>query len=429
MRILAVISLVIISALLAQGLGFTQDRQPAQAPTQRPRNVEAAGTQAKLQAPKSEKSTSTAAAQDKPAVQPTRPPPTAKELVEQGKQQYRLARFKQALTKFEAALKLDPDHDEALGLAGITAFRLDNQQQARDWFLHRAELSNQKDSVKAYSYYWAALTLWRQAHDVIGKHGGVKDGKPVFELSEQDAAEANGHLASGLDYIGRTLTITPDYAEAHNVKNLLHTEAAFIADDEEKAADARRQAVAELRKAMELYRRPNDPKAAATANFGVPTILVAEFGKTKDEEAKLDDPMMKLIEGGRPLTRAAAAFPSARPPKTPGNPSDPSATGVTAEGGAFSLGAGRGALNAAYLPGTVKVEVLVSTTGSVVFTHVVDGRSDLNAAAVLAAKRWSFAPAKFEGKPVQVSGVITFNLKPPSGKPAATPTPASKPPQ
>jgi TonB family protein len=88
---------------------------------------------------------------------------------------------------------------------------------------------------------------------------------------------------------------------------------------------------------------------------------------------------------------------------------------VTAGGGAYSLGAGRGALTAAYTPGIVKVEVLISAAGDVVFAHVVDGRHDLNGSAVMAAREWKFEPAKFEGKPVQVSGVITFDMKPERG--------------
>ena len=163
--------------------------------------------------------------------------------------------------------------------------------------------------------------------------------------------------------------------------------------------------------------------------FGAPTVYVAEFARTKDEDAALKEPAMKLSEGGRPLARVAAFFPAVRPPKTRGDTKDPSVTGLTAEGGAYSLGSGRGALNAAYLPGTVKIEVLVSTTGSVLFAHVVDGRSDLNGAALLAAKKWTFAPAKFEGHPVQVSGVITFEMKPPSVKPSPSPTPVKKAPE
>jgi TonB family protein len=389
----------IASALWAHGSGFAPSRRFAQAP----------------------------------AAQEAKPGPMADDLVEQGKQQYRLAntgnelnrvvRFQRALAKFEAALDVDQNHDAALGLAAETAFRLDDQPRARAWFVRRAELPEQKDTVKAYCYYRAALTLWREAHDLVAKSSGIKEGKIVFSLPEEEAAEAAKHIASGLDYLKRTFALVPNYAEAHNLNNLLHSEAAFLAPDEAAAAEARQQALASLRKAIELYRpRGNADEDAAT--FGAPTVHISEFAWTKEEEAALDRPMMKLIEGGRPLTRVAAVFPSVRPPKAQTDPKDPSTTGVTPQGGAYSLGAGRGALTAAYLPGIVKVEVLISTTGKVVFAHVVEGRSDLDGAALLAAKRWTFAPAKFEGRPVQVSGVITFDMKPPGWKSSSAPAPA-----
>ena len=147
------------------------------------------------------------------------------------------------------------------------------------------------------------------------------------------------------------------------------------------------------------------------ADFGTPTMLVGEFAPTEAEAKNASEPISKLIAGGAVIKREAATFPAIRSAKTT-DPSDPSSKGVTKEGGAYSLGSGRGALTAAYAPGKVKVEVLISTSGEVVFAHVVQGRSDLNGAALAAARKWKFSPAKFEGKPVQVSGVITFDMKP-----------------
>ena len=64
---------------------------------------------------------------------------TAAQLIEQGKALYRAQRLKPALAKFEAALKLEPENDEALSLAAVTAFRLDLQPQSRDYFVRRGE--------------------------------------------------------------------------------------------------------------------------------------------------------------------------------------------------------------------------------------------------------------------------------------------------
>lgn len=367
-------------------------------------------------------------AQEPGAAPPAKPQPTAGDLIAQGKRLYQGRKFAPALAKFEAALKLEPTNDEGLGLAAITAFRLDDQAKAREMFRRRAELPEQKPSVKAYSYYRIALTHWRDAHDLVAKDCGLgRQGETVCKLSEKDVSAATLQIASGLDFVQRALAITPNYAEAYNVKNLLHAEAALIAVDEQQVEVERRQSLEALRQALALY-RPSAGSAEA-ANFNIPTFRLGEFTTTKELDAKLDDPLRKLVDGAVPLTRAAAAFPAARAPKVPTDPGDPSATGVTPQGGAYSLGSGRGALSAAYVPGMVKVEVLISTTGNVVFAHILRGRSDLNPAAVAAAKLWKFTAPRFEGKPVQVSGVITFDMRPGAAKPAAPPAtdPGAKP--
>src|SRR5262245_24222386 len=340
---------------------------------------------------------------------------SAAQLIEQGKAQYRAQRLKPALAKFEAALKLEPENDEALSLAAVTAFRLDLQSQSRAYFLRRANLKGQKDSVKAFSYYRVALSYWREAHDLVAKFVEIKENKIVVTTPEQNRLNIKFGVNNGLDYADRALTILDNFAEDQNVKNLLHAKAALSAESEEVSIEHRRQSVECLRRAIELSKSPAGAKGGEVADFSLPTIRVSEFAQTDEEEGKIEDPMKALITGGRPVKRTQAIFPGARPAKA-GNQDDPSAKGVTKDGGAYSLGAGRGALTAAYAPGIVKVEVLISSAGDVVFAHVVDGRSDLNGEAILAARAWKFEPAKFDGKPVQVSAVITFDRKPTGGR-------------
>jgi tetratricopeptide (TPR) repeat protein len=339
---------------------------------------------------------------------------SAAQLVAQGKKLYLAQQFKPALAKFEAALKLEPENDEALSLAAVTAFRLDLQAQSRDYFIRRANLAGQKDSIKAFSYYRAALTYWREVHDLVAKFIEIKENKVLAPIPDQNRAEIQSGIKNGLEYAGKALAILDNFAEAENVKNLLHAEAALSADSEEMAGAHRRQSIESLSRAIELSGSIAGSKGSDVADFSAPTIRVSEFAHTDEEEDKIEDPMKALIAGGRPVKRTQAIFPGVRPAKS-GN-QDPSAKGVTKDGGAYSLGSGRGALTAAYAPGTVKVEVLVSVTGDVVFAHVVDGRSDLNGEAILAARAWKFEPAKFEGKQVQVSGMITFEMSPEGGR-------------
>ncbi|HMV82684.1 MAG TPA: energy transducer TonB [Blastocatellia bacterium] len=349
------------------------------------------------------------------------------DLIAQGKTLYRTAKFRPALTKFEAALKQEPENDEALGLAAETAFRLDSQASAREYFTRRAELASQRESVKAYCFQRVAMTCWREAHDLIAKSAELKEGEIAYNLAEDAKSEAQTKIDEGLKHAERALELRHDFADAYNIRNLLYAEAALAAGSEEKAEEYRRKSLEDLHMALTMSRP--ESKNTDAADFNVPTIRISEFAQEKDGDEKLAGAMLKSIEGGRPVKRLAATFPSVRPSKTATDPKDPSGTGVTAEGGAYSLGTGRGALTAAYAPGKVKVEVLVSTDGKVIFTHVVDGRSDLNGAAIVAARSWTFEPAMLDGQPVQVSGVITFDMKPGRAKSAPAPakTPAKKP--
>lgn len=60
--------------------------------------------------------------------------------------------------------------------------------------------------------------------------------------------------------------------------------------------------------------------------------------------------------------------------------------------------------------GTVVVQVLVDETGKVVSATAVAGHPLLRASAVAAAKEAKFAPTLLSGKPVKVSGVLTYNF-------------------
>ncbi|MBI1761742.1 MAG: energy transducer TonB [Acidobacteria bacterium] len=351
------------------------------------------------------------------APQESKPEVAAEQLIEQGKVLYKANKFPQAQAKFEAALKLEPERDDALGLAADLAYRLDDQLKARTWFLRRAELPNQKDSIRAYCFYRAALSFWREAHDAIAMNGSYKDGQTTFKLPDKQVAEVEEQLTSGLYYAERAIASIANFTEAHTLKSLLHSEHAFITEAAKKVEEHQRQSLKSLRRALELV-KDKDPKTLS-ADFGSPTVIIGEFAPTKADEDKAPAPDHKLVEGGEVLKRATPVFPSILPAKNAAGGDN--TTGVTKDGGAVSLGGGRGALTAAYAPGKVKVEVLVSMLGDVVFAHVVQGRSDLNAAAITAARKWKFKPATFEGKPVQLSGVITFDMRP--GRPAATPTP------
>jgi len=64
----------------------------------------------------------------------------------------------------------------------------------------------------------------------------------------------------------------------------------------------------------------------------------------------------------------------------------------------------------AHAAGTVVVQVTIDENGDVISASAVSGHPLLRAAAVAAARGAKFSPTKLSGKPVKVSGVITYNF-------------------
>lgn len=69
------------------------------------------------------------------------------------------------------------------------------------------------------------------------------------------------------------------------------------------------------------------------------------------------------------------------------------------------------------IKGQVKVEVLLDTDGKVIDVKVVEssGIKEIDKVVVETAYRWTFTPAEYKGKPVQVWVPIPFNFGEPAG--------------
>jgi TonB family protein len=65
---------------------------------------------------------------------------------------------------------------------------------------------------------------------------------------------------------------------------------------------------------------------------------------------------------------------------------------------------------AARASGTVTVEVLIDESGEVVSAKAVGGHPLLQQSAVDAARQARFSPTLLSGRPVRVSGVVTYNF-------------------
>jgi protein TonB len=65
---------------------------------------------------------------------------------------------------------------------------------------------------------------------------------------------------------------------------------------------------------------------------------------------------------------------------------------------------------AARAQGTVSVQIIVDESGNVMSASALSGHPLLQQAAVDAARQATFAPTRLSGRPVKVSGVITYTF-------------------
>jgi TonB family protein len=82
---------------------------------------------------------------------------------------------------------------------------------------------------------------------------------------------------------------------------------------------------------------------------------------------------------------------------------------------------------AAGAQGVVQVRITVNETGDVINAEIISGPPLLREAALEAAQQWKFNPTEINGKPVKVSGVLTFNFT--LSNSGAAPARAPQPPQ
>ncbi len=122
-------------------------------------------------------------------------------------------------------------------------------------------------------------------------------------------------------------------------------------------------------------------------------------------------------ESGTGAEPAVVDAPPPPPPPKPGvgkNPKPLRISGGVLNGKATSLPQPPypAVAKAVKAQGTVVVQVEVDEQGQVISASAVSGHPLLRAAAVAAARQARFSPTLLSGKPVKVSGILTYNFKP-----------------
>lgn len=69
---------------------------------------------------------------------------------------------------------------------------------------------------------------------------------------------------------------------------------------------------------------------------------------------------------------------------------------------------------AAHASGSVTVQVIIDTDGTVIAAASISGHPLLQSTSVTAARNTRFAPSKYNGEPVKVTGVLIYNFVAPT---------------
>ena len=304
-----------------------------------------------------------------------------------------VAKGEEAVAAYERVLANDPLNDDAFKAIVFIYGQMRNEEMVREVLTRRAYDSSAPNEKRAEALVVLASKQWQCSYDITErkehKETVQQADKLVIKYSKPadpaDYMKAQQCAAEGLRLADEAVQLDPSSANAWAYKaNLLH-ESAKLADMEgsaEQKADYERQ-YAEAQGRHEAAKREAEQKKREAAAAG------------EAPEA-----------GGR---RVSVEMPGVPPPSKPKGAIVPAGVlngkAVSKPNPAYPAGA-----KAAGAQGTVTVRILVDEQGRVERAEAVSGHPALRPAAVEAARRARFSPTLVGGKPVKVSGTLTYNF-------------------
>lgn len=170
---------------------------------------------------------------------------------------------------------------------------------------------------------------------------------------------------------------------------------------------------------------PLRPASAGAPSSSSGTSPVANNNSPSNSSTESTTP----ARSSAPLTRKTVSIPEARPPKATkqekpkqeqaqaSRPLSPPKDGQPLDVGSLIEKATQkispaypATAKTARISGVVKVFIIVNENGEVAKVERSDGPSLLRVAAESAAKQWKFQPVVIDGKPIRMTGYISFNF-------------------
>ena len=306
-----------------------------------------------------------------------------------------IAKAQEAIEAYKKVLVQNPDDDNSFTAVAVLYRQSKDVQNETDWLMMRANLETAPKEKRSDAYALLASNQWSCSFDITEQSENKKTvQKPDAVVirytkpkDESDFFKAQQCATRGMELIEQALSLNPENAKAWSYKTNLFREMAKLMQmegNQEQQAFYNNQAEESLATHTKL-KEQNTLRATGPAG---PVVQGSSAGQASnsvsvDDTSSLEANHGKAIVRGGVLNGKAFSKPAPPYPET---------------------------AKAARASGTVTVQVVVDESGMVITASAVGGHPLLQQAAVDAARQATFAPTLLSGKPVKVSGVITYNF-------------------
>ena len=303
---------------------------------------------------------------------------------DQGKEHLSAGRYKEAVEAFKQAVRLKPDDAEAHSDLGVAYQGMKRFDEAADSFKKAIRLK--PDWAVPHIRLGILYLNTDRAQEAISSFKEAVRLEPdsAEALNDLGVAYSNSHRPfDAVDPLKEAIKINPEWAEPYNNLGVAYIKAGKY-----------EEAVKSLQEAIRLkpnWAEPHFNLGAAYVQSGDRQKAVEQYEVLKSMDAALAKNLHGVIEGKSRIVPGGVLNGKALSIPKPNYPA---------------------AARAQRVSGMVSVQVTVNEEGRVIAATAVSGPPLLQAEAVAAARQARFSPIKVEGKPVKVTGVITYNFVP-----------------
>ncbi|MCA1620317.1 MAG: energy transducer TonB [Acidobacteria bacterium] len=284
-----------------------------------------------------------------------------------------------AVAAYREMLAKDPLDEEAFKATLLLYAQLEQDDRGRELLLGRANDFSAPNEKRAEAFALLAGRQWQCSYDITEQPANKKTAETPSGATtvyappadQGDLIRARQCVTDGMQLVEQAVGLDPKNQSALTYRANLLREASKLAEMEGDAAQ-KAEYERQFKEALDAAGTKADLGQQAGPAMVAPTSTVPPT-----------EPVSKSVVSGGVLNGKAVSKPAPEYPEI---------------------------ARAARAQGTVTVQILVDEEGNVVSASAVSGHPLLQQAAVGAARQAKFSPTQLSGRPVKVSGVVTYNF-------------------